>query len=293
MRTAYLVLFVTNLVYATSYVATRLVLDDVPSAQLALIRLVIGAAILVPLSRARARSAGPPAGGDAWRIVWMGVFGFAGAFAFTHWGIARSTATNASLLIIVEPLTIMLLGPAVLSERLTRREKIGAAVALLGTIVVVVNGIPGVTHALVPHWRGDLLLALSGIAYASYSLIGRDVLLRRDALDVTARSIIWGVVAMAPLALLEWLGGARPVMTALGTAGAIYLGVVITGLGYLAWNWGLAQVEASRAAVFLTVQPIAGALLGVLFLHEPLTAFTLAGGALVVIGLWLTATGQG
>ena len=292
MRTAYLVLFVTNLVYATSYVATRLALDDVPSAQLALIRLVIGAAILVPLSRARARGAGgPPAGGDAWRIVWMGVFGFAGAFAFTHWGIARSTATNASLLIIVEPLTIMLLGPAVLSERLTRREQIGAAVALLGTIVVVVNGIPGVTHALVPHWRGDLLLALSGIAYGSYSLIGRDVLLRRDALDVTARSIIWGVVAMAPLALLEWLGGARPVMTALGTAGAIYLGVVITGLGYLAWNWGLAQVEASRAAVFLTVQPIAGALLGVLFLHEPLTAFTLAGGALVVLGLWLTATG--
>jgi drug/metabolite transporter (DMT)-like permease len=41
------------------------------------------------------------------------------------------------------------------------------------------------------------------------------------------------------------------------------------------------------------VQPIAGALLGVLFLHEPLTAFTLAGGALVVLGLWLTATGQG
>jgi drug/metabolite transporter (DMT)-like permease len=110
---------------------------------------------------------------------------------------------------------------------------------------------------------------------------------------VTARSIIWGVVAMAPLALLEWLGGARPVITALGTAGAIYLGVVITALGYLAWNWGLAQVEASRAAVFLTVQPIAGALLGVLFLHEPLTAFTLAGGALVVLGLWLTATGQG
>jgi drug/metabolite transporter (DMT)-like permease len=293
VRTAYLVLFVTNLVYATSYVATRLVLDDVPSAQLALIRLVIGAAILVPLSCARARGAEPPAGGDAWRIVWMGVFGFAGAFAFTHWGIARSTATNASLLIIVEPLTIMLLGPAVLSERLTRREKLGAAVALLGTIVVVVNGIPGVTHALVPHWRGDLLLVLSGIAYGSYSLIGRDVLLRRDALDVTARSIIWGGMAMVPLALLEWQGGARPVLTAVGAGGALYLAVVITALGYLAWNWALAQVEASRAAVFLTVQPIAGALLGVAFLHEPLTVFTLAGGALIVLGLWLTARGQG
>jgi len=293
VRTAYLVLLVTNLVYATSYVATRLVLDDVPPALLALIRLVIGAVVLVPLSRARARTAPPPRGGEAWRIVWMGVFGFAGAFAFTHWGIARSTATNASLLIIVEPLAIMLLGPVVLGERLTRREKVGAGIALLGTIVVVINGIPGVTHALVPHWRGDLLLVLSGLGYASYSLIGREVLLRRDALDVTARSIIWGGLAMAPLALLEWQGGARPVLTAAGAAGTIYLAVVITALGYLAWNWALAQVEASRAAVFLTVQPIAGALLGVVFLHEPLTVFTLAGGVLIVIGLWLTATGPG
>lgn len=292
MLTAYLVLLVTNLVYATSYVATRVVLDDVPPAQLALIRLVIGAAILVPLSRAQVRAAAPR-GAEAWRIVWMGVFGFAGAFAFAHWGIARSTATNASLLIIVEPLAIMLLGPTVLGERLTRREKLGAGVALLGTIVVVVNGIPGVTRALVPHWRGDLLLVLSGLCYASYSLIGREVLQRRDPLDVTARSIIWGGVAMVPLALLEWQGGARPVLTAAGAGGALYLAIVITALGYLAWNWALAQVEASRAAVFLTVQPIAGALLGVAYLHEPLTGFTLAGGALIVLGLWLTARGQG
>jgi len=87
VRTAYLVLLVTNLVYATSYVATRIVLDDVPPALLALIRLVIGAAILVPLSRARVRAASPR-GAEAWRIVWMGVFGFAGAFAFAHWGSA-------------------------------------------------------------------------------------------------------------------------------------------------------------------------------------------------------------
>jgi drug/metabolite transporter (DMT)-like permease len=220
-----------------------------------------------------------------------GSWGFAGAFAFAHWGIARSTATNASLLIIVEPVSIMLLGPAVLGERLTRREKLGAGLALLGTVVVVLNGIPGVTHALAPHWRGDLLLVLSGLGYGSYSLIGRDVLLRRDPLDVTARSIVWGAAAMVPLALLEWRSGARVAVTAWGAVGALYLGVVITALGYLLWNWALARAEASRVAVFITVQPIVGALLGVLFLHGPLTAFTLAGGALVVVGLWLTAAG--
>ena len=223
----------------------------------------------------------------------MGVFGFAAAFALGSWGIAHSTATNAALLIIVEPVSIMLLGPAVLGERLTRREKTGAALALAGTSVVVVNGVPGLTHALVPHWRGDLLLVLSGLAYGSYSLIGRDVLLRRGPLDVTARSITWGAVAVAPLAAGEWLAGSRPVMTAGAVIGAVYLGLIITAGGYLLWNWALGRVEASRAAVFITVQPIAGAVLGVLFLHEPLTIFTVAGGGLVVAGLWLTATGPG
>ena len=86
---------------------------------------------------------------------------------------------------------------------------------------------------------------------------------------------------------------ARPAWTVRGAAGVLYLGVVITVFGYLLWNWALARAAASRAAAFITVQPIAGALLGVGFLHEPLTLFTVAGEALVVAGLWLTATGRG
>ena len=293
MGTAYLVLFVANLVYATSYVATRIVVDDIPPALLALIRLVVGAAVLVPAARLLERPSPPPARGDGRRLAAMGIVGFAVALAFATWGIARSTATNGALLIIVEPVSIMLLSPVVLGERLRRREKLGAAVALVGTVLVVVNGIPGLTHALAPHWRGDLILVLSGLAYAAYSLIGRDVLQRRGPLDVTARTIVWGVVAMVPVATIEWLGGARPVLSAASVGGGLYLGVVITALGYLLWNWALVRVGASRAAVFVTVQTITGAVLGVVFLHEPLTAFTVAGGALVVAGLWLTAGGRG
>jgi drug/metabolite transporter (DMT)-like permease len=293
VRSAWLILVGANLVYATSYAATRLVLDDVPPALLGLLRLVIGAAVLVPAARLLERTTPARLRGDGWRIFWMGVFGFAGAFAFGNLGIARSSATNAALLIIAEPVSIMLLGPLVLGERLTRRESLGAVLSVIGAVLVVLDGVPGVTYTLAPHWRGDLLLVLSGLAYASYTLIGRDVLGRRRPLDVTARSIVWGAAAMAPLAVAEWQVGSRPVLSAAAVIGSLYLGLVITALGYLLWNWALARVGAARAAVFITVQPIAGALLGVLWLHEPLTRFTLAGGALIVAGLWLTVRGRG
>jgi len=58
------------------------------------------------------------------------------------------------------------------------------------------------------------------------------------------------------------------------------------------WNWALERVSAARAAIYLNVQPLVGALLGVALLGEPMSVFTMAGGALVVLGLWLAVTGR-
>jgi drug/metabolite transporter (DMT)-like permease len=281
-----LVLLVANLIYGTSYVATRLALDGVPPATLALLRLVVGGIILAALARRAPRAAPTPA--DRWRVAAMGVVGFAGAFALGHWGLALSTATNAALLIVAEPLTMLLLGPALLGERLSRREWLGAGGALLGALLVVVNGVPGVTERIVPHWRGDLLLVLSGTAYAAYSLLGRSVLTRQPALPVTARSMLWGLPALLPLTVLEGATGHRPAWTAATVAATLYLGVVITAFGYLAWNWALERTTAARAAIFLNLQPVVGAGLGMALLGEPVTSFTVAGGLLVVGGLLLT-----
>jgi drug/metabolite transporter (DMT)-like permease len=293
VRSAYVILLGANLVYATSYVVSRVVLHDLPPALLALIRLVVGAAILVPIARAlEPPPSAPPRRGDARRLMLMGAVGFAAAFALANAGLARSTATNAALLIIVEPISIMALSPLLLGERLTRRQTAGAALAVVGAVVVVLDGVPGLTRALAPHWRGDLLLVLAGLAYGAYTLIGRDVLARHRALGVTARSISWGAAFMVPLAVGEWAGGARAVLTAGAVAGALYLAVVITAFGYLVWNWALARVAAPQAAISLTVQPVGGVVLAAALLHEPLSAFTVAGGALVLAGLWLTASGR-
>jgi drug/metabolite transporter (DMT)-like permease len=286
------VLLLANVVYSTSYAASRVVLETVPPASLALIRLVVGALILLGSCRGRLRL-GPPEAvtpADRWRVAGMGVIGFAAAFALSHWGILLSTASNAALLIVVEPVAVMLLSPILLGERLSQREAAGAALALFGTVVVVVNGIPGMTGRLVPHWRGDTLLILAGLAYGAYSLLGRDVLLRHNPLRVTTQSILWGVMAMAPLAALE-LPSQQLVAWSPGVLlGVGYLSIVITAFGYLVWNWALARIPAPRAAIFLTVQPIVGALLGVMLLGEAFTIFTATGGTLIVAGLLLTVS---
>lgn len=287
MPTAYLVLLVANAIYGTSYVATRIVLHDVGPATLAVARLALGAVVIVPLAFLRGARDRRLSRADRWNVFWMGVLGFAAAFGFANWGMARSTATNAALLITVEPISLILLSPVFLGERLTRRELVGAVLTLVGAVCVVLNGLPGLSVTFAPHWRGDILLVLSGLSYAAYSLIGRGVLARHAALPVTAWSIVWGLVAMLPFGALEWLDGHRPVWTPVAIWGTVYLAIAVTALGYLVWNYALERVEAPRLALFVNVQPVVGALLGVWWLREPLTVFTVIGGLLVLLGLHL------
>ena len=105
---AYVVLLVANLVFATGYTVTRVVLDEVGPVTLALARLASARSCWCPgpvLHPARARLSR-----DRWRTR-TGVLGFAGAFALGNWGLARSTASNAALLITVEPTALILLSP--------------------------------------------------------------------------------------------------------------------------------------------------------------------------------------
>jgi drug/metabolite transporter (DMT)-like permease len=288
-----LVLLTANAVFGTSYLAVRLAVDDLGPVTLAFGRLAIGWLILAPVAlRRRDGRQTRVSRKDRWALFWMGFVGFTLATATSHWGLAWSTATNGALLIAVEPVTMVAMSPLLLGERLTRREGWGTFFALLGATIVVVNGIPGMTVALVPHWRGDLLLLLSGVCYAAYSLIGRAILARHSSVRVTAWSLLWGVLTTAPLVPLEWLAGRRPVWSDAAVVAGLYLAVVITGVGYLVWNWALERVTAARAAIFLNLQPLVGAILGVTWLGESATQFTAAGGALILGGLWLALTGR-
>ncbi len=290
MSGPYVILLAANLVFATGYAVSRIVLADVGPATLGLARVLIGGAPLLAWAAWHGRSAPRRRWtvGDRVRVAFMGVVGFALAFALGNWGLARSTASNAALLITVEPTTLLVLAPLLLGERLSGRETLGAVLTLVGAVVVVVDGVPGLTRSLMPHWRGDLLLILSGVAYAAYSLLGQGVLTRHPVARVTAHSVVWGAVSIAPLAAHEWHAGPPPAWTATAVVGTLYLGVVITALGYAVWNWCLERVGAARVAAFVNVQPLAGALLGVWWLHEPLTPFLVGGGLLIVAGLHLT-----
>jgi drug/metabolite transporter (DMT)-like permease len=81
---------------------------------------------------------------------------------------------------------------------------------------------------------------------------------------------------------LLWEGVPRLDLTLLCWASVLVLGLGCSAATYALWNWGVARVPASRAGIFLNLEPLVGALLGILVLGEAWGPATIVGGALIV-----------
>jgi drug/metabolite transporter (DMT)-like permease len=97
----------------------------------------------------------------------------------------------------------------------------------------------------------------------------------------TAWILTFGTVTLVPVALL-WEGVPRLDLTLLCWALVLVLGLGCSAATYALWNWGVVRVPASRAGIFLNLEPLVGALLGILVLGETWGPATIVGGALIV-----------
>ena len=111
-------------------------------------------------------------------------------------------------------------------------------------------------------------------------LVTKQLMKTYDSLQVTALTIIMGTVW---LVLGTELFQPLRFRFSTGTWVAVAAqGMLATTAAYLLWNWGLARVPASRAGVFLNLEPLVGTLLGVLILHESLGPRAILGGLMII-----------
>jgi drug/metabolite transporter (DMT)-like permease len=100
-----------------------------------------------------------------------------------------------------------------------------------------------------------------------------------------AASIAAALLIMLPLLLLRGelaLPTDGPVLASLA-----YIGVMASAMAFLLWNRGVASIGAARAALFMYLMPLYGSVLAFAFLGDAVQSFQAAGGALVLLGLWL------
>jgi drug/metabolite transporter (DMT)-like permease len=219
----------------------------------------------------------------------VGTLGYALPLALGTYGVKLSSATSASLLVGIEPVTIVLLSALFLGERLNGLKIASLVLGLSGAMFIAFQGFPTLSGAFTDRLKGDLILATHGGCWALYSVLGKSALKRVRPLDFTAITSIIGFFGVA-----VWAApGATPSAWAAAPASAwLSMGYLAAAGGFLAvilWNSALEKVDASKVANFIFLQPVVGVLLGVGLQGDPFTGWSMAGGGLVLAGMYAAA----
>jgi drug/metabolite transporter (DMT)-like permease len=273
------------LVWGGSFIAARVVAQEMPTFTAALWRYVIATAALVALSFLIERGLPRLSRAQALGVCLLGVTGVVLYNVLFIYGMQSVPASRGSLIIATVPAATLLGGALFLHEPLTLRKGAGIAIALLGVAIELGRGNPLVMfegHAGI----GEAALFGGVLAWAAYTLLGRSLLTELSPLAATTYAALVGTVLLALLCLATG-DSIVPAANQRGWIALLFLGLLGTALAYIWFYDGVRAIGPARTSVFVNLVPIAAITFAVLLLNEPLLPSMIVGAALVVSGVFI------
>jgi drug/metabolite transporter (DMT)-like permease len=197
--------------------------------------------------------------------------------------ITMMPLSTAAILLYTSPIWIMLMSVLFFREKLTGRKLLALVLAFAGCVLV--SGISGEGMTLT-----GLLVGLgSGIGYGLYSILGTVALRRYSPYTVTTYTFAFAALGAwlicRPAEMLAKFAAAPNLP---GLVFFCFLTALVTAvIPFLAYTLGLQTVEASRAGILATVEPLVATLIGVAVFSEPLTLLSDLGMLLILAAVVL------
>jgi drug/metabolite transporter (DMT)-like permease len=280
-------LFFINVLWAAAYPMAKFAISGgVPSVTLAWARWAIAMLLLPLFARSVLRVSLRLPRSDLFRALGLGALALGLVHILVFVGLKYTTAVDATLLLAAEPLVMAVMSVLLLREGMSRRAVWGMVLGFAGAYLLINRG-------LIPplHDRGtligNLLVALSVLVEGTGTVLSRGLTRRYSGIVVLFWESVGATIALAIPAYLFW--AASPAVPSPAALGAVfYLGMVNSAFCYAVWFVLMERHHVGNMGVFIFVQPVFGALMGVLWLKEPFGVYTAIGSAMVLSGVWLT-----
>jgi drug/metabolite transporter (DMT)-like permease len=226
--------------------------------------------------------------GDVRSFAFLGFTGIFVSTGGTYLGIAFTTASSAALLQAASPVMVALGAWLYLRERLRRRQWLGVALSTLGVALVVTRG----SWRAIGHLEllpGDFIIIAGQAGWAVYTVYGKRVLAVHSPALATTAAYVLGSLMLLPVPFVTAKLFPVPDWTS-PVAWSVVVGQAVLGaVAHVWWYEGVHQVGASRAAIFMNLQPVVGVILAWGLLGETVEAAEILGGLAVLAGVWLTS----
>ena len=289
VRLAQLAALLAVVLWGISFVATKAALRDVAPVTLIFTRFAIGTVVLVLILALQRQPLIPPR--DAWPM--LALMGFVGIFVHqmiqVH-GLVLTTAVRTGWLIGVTPIWSGLLAAYFLGETFGARKILGLCLGAAGAALVVTRGDFSAGVLSLPATRGDLLVLITTVNWAIYTILGRGTLRRVGSTRAITAAMFAGCLMLLPIFVASAGWREYRDLSPGGLVAIVFLGVGCSGLGYLFWYAALERIDASQVAAFLYIEPLVTLIAAVALLGESVAPVTLAGGLLVLAGVLAVQT---
>jgi len=280
------------LLWAGNAVVGRLMVGQVPPLTLNLLRWLLTALILLPLAWRALRPLSRIR--DRWPyLLTIGVLGVGAFNALQYLALVTSTPLNVTLVASSMPVWMLAIGALFYGEHPSPRQWLGAALGLLGVLIVISRGLPHTLLELRPV-VGDLFVLTAVIGWSFYSwLIARPPPHMQGAqrpdwdwAGMLLIQVLFGLMAASVFSAGEQALGAAPIHWSPGVAAALlYVSLGASIVAYRCWGLGVAQGGPALAAFFNNLTPLFAALLSALLLGETPQAYHVIAFALIVAGI--------
>ena len=275
-RRALVALTIAGLLWGSTVPLSKIALTWLPPGWLTAIRFAVAAAVLLAVTRPRGRAAWSP------KVLAWGAAGYGGTVLLQNTGITRTSVSHAALLIGTAPVMVAII--AVMWHRSVVRPAAwaGFAVSLGGVGLIAAGGGGGANLA------GDGMVLASVLLSAVFT-VGQTRLLRgRDPIAVTAVQFLGAALVTAPFsALTESLPSAPAHAASLLAVVALIAGGTL--VPFTLFAFGQSRLPAEVAGAFLNIEPLVGAVAGVVVFGNPAGPAQLGGGAAILGGIALSS----
>lgn len=280
----YFLLIFQQIISGGTHIVAKAVVGDIDAGTLTFLRTVIAALGLWGILRVRSGNLNIELA-DWKKMALLGFLGVALNQFLYLYGMKSSTAANGALLYAATPVFVLLLSRVLHQERMGRRKVFGILLAFVGiSIVIFERGIDFSSG----YAFGNLLILIAVIAWAMFTALGRDMIVKYGALKTTSAMMICGAVMFSPIGIISSIQFPFSHLTAMHWAGVLYLAVGTSILGYLLWYHALSRIEASKVAVFANAQPVFATILSLIFLDYTITPAFVIGSILTIIAIYIT-----
>jgi drug/metabolite transporter (DMT)-like permease len=290
---------VAGCLWGTGFYFGRLALNEMSVEHMVLYRFLFACVGLLPvalLNRVRLTA------GEIRILLISAAFGIPIQFLIQFHGLALTTVSHASLMVGAMPVLLGVAAAIFAGERLDRFGWAALVASTIGAALIVLGGHRGPATQGEPTLFGDLLVVVSLCTALTWILLSKKLMQSHSPVVVTAYSILAGTIMLVlwilgPMLLNPWRVHkvAAPPFAHVSTTAWIALaisGLACTATTTFLWNWGIHHVPASRAGVFLNIEPALGSYLGVKLLGEHLGPYAWFGGALI-LGAAIVLTTRG